>query len=92
MSVCLSKILKRVDAELNTTYAKALESVRQSEGHDVENLKHAERKWVDYRDAHCKAEYELWGGGSGGPNAQAMCIIRLTKLRTADLKRSYLDH
>ena len=89
MSVCLSKVHDKVDADLNTTYQKALDLTKRFGGLDVENLKDAERKWIDYRDAECKAEYSLWAGGSGGPNARAMCMIRLTRQRAADLKNVY---
>jgi len=91
MSVCLSKVNDKVDAELNTTYQKAMSLTKRFGSQDVENLKDAERKWTAYRDAACKAEYGLWGGGSGGPNAQTMCVIRLTRQRTADLKSVYTN-
>ena len=89
MSVCLSKVRDKVDAELNTTYEKALRLTQRVGDQDVENLRDAEQKWMTYRDAACKAEYGLWGKGSGGPNAHAMCIIRLTRQRTSDLKSVY---
>jgi uncharacterized protein YecT (DUF1311 family) len=90
MSVCLSKIHDKIDAELNTTYKTALSMTKKFGGEDVENLKDAERKWIAYRDAACKAEYGLWGGGSGGPNARTICVIRLTRQRIADLKSAYV--
>ena len=89
MSVCLSKIHDKVDAELNATYEKALRLTQRFGDQDVENLSDAEQKWIAYRDAACKAEYGLWGKGSGGPNAYGMCIIRLTRQRTNDLKNVY---
>ena len=89
MSVCLSKVHDKVDADLNTTFQKALDMTERFGNQDVENLKDAERKWIEYRDAACKAEYGLWGGGSGGPNARTMCVIRLTRHRTSDLKNVY---
>jgi uncharacterized protein YecT (DUF1311 family) len=89
MSVCLSKVHDKVDAELNTTYQEALSMTKRFGSQDVENLKDAERKWTAYGDSAGKAEYGLWGGGSGGPNAHTMCVIRLTRQRTEDLKRVY---
>jgi uncharacterized protein YecT (DUF1311 family) len=86
-SVCLSRIHDRVDAELNATYQKAMKGLGNE---DLQNLKDAERTWVAYRDAACKAEYGLWGGGSGGPNAHTMCVIRLTRQRTANLRNVYV--
>jgi len=91
MSVCFSRIHKQVDAALNTTYQGALKAVTASyTPQDVQNLKEAERTWMAYRDATCKAEYGLWGGGSGGPNARIICLIRLTRQRTAELENAYL--
>jgi uncharacterized protein YecT (DUF1311 family) len=90
-SVCLSNVHERVDRELNENYKRAVEAAAKFTNQDLENLKDAERKWIEYRDATCKAEYGLWGGGSGGPNAEAMCLIRLTKQRTIDIRNTYLD-
>jgi uncharacterized protein YecT (DUF1311 family) len=90
VSVCLGKIRKKADADLNRAYEDALGGLKDSPT-DIGNLKNAERKWVEYRDAACKAEYGLWGGGSGGPNAFAECVIRITRVRTSDLKNAYLN-
>jgi uncharacterized protein YecT (DUF1311 family) len=91
ISICLSEVNRNVDGDLNETYRQAIAMVEKSNKEDLDSLKDAHRKWLDYRDAECKAEYGLWGGGSGGPNARAMCLIRLTKERTADLKSTYLE-
>ena len=90
VSVCLSKIHKKTDAKLNKTYADAIEEFKDSPA-DMANLRDAEQKWIEYRDAACKAEYGLWGGGSGGPNALSICLIRMTRVHTADLKNAYLN-
>ena len=91
-SVCLARIHKGVDAALDTTYQQALKAAAEYTKQDVQNLIEAEKMWIAYRDATCKAEYGLWGGGSGGPNAKTMCLIRLTRQRTAELERRYLSH
>jgi len=88
-SSCLSKVHDKVDGELNATYQSAVILTKKFGRSDVENLRDAERKWVAYRDAACKAEYGLWGGGSGGPNGRTMCVIRPTRQRIADLKSVY---
>jgi len=85
-SVCLSKIHDGVEVQLDTTYKAVLEIAKGYTPEDVENFKDAQQKWLVFRDAACKAEYGLWGKGSGGPNAHAMCIIRITRGRIADLK------
>ena len=88
---CLAKSLKAVDAELNTEYRKALKiaSDQYHRSTDVQNLRDAERKWIAYRDAICKAEYGLVGGSTAGPSIQISCLIRITKQRIADLQAEY---
>ena len=88
-SLCLAKIHASVEKDLNQTYSEALHQLADSPD-DIANLKDAERKWIQFRDAACKSEYALWGGGSGGPNARTTCLIRLTRVRTADIGAAYL--
>jgi uncharacterized protein YecT (DUF1311 family) len=90
-SVCLTKVHDKIDAKLNATYQKTLGMTKRFGEEAVENLKDAQQKWITYRDAACKAEYGLWGGGTGGPNAHAMCEIRLTRQRTEDLESVYTN-
>ena len=92
MSVCLSNVDKKVDAEQSTTYQKALIASQKFGDTATDDLKAAETQWLAYRDAECKAGYDLWGGGSGGPNARTMCKIRITRQRTVELKRRYHVH
>lgn len=91
VSTCLSKVQKRVDAELNTVYQQALKVATDSyTPQDVQNLKDAERKWIAYRDAVCKAELGLWGNGTGGPATYMLCLIRIAKQRITDLQEAYI--
>jgi uncharacterized protein YecT (DUF1311 family) len=81
---------KLADAELSKEYERALKSIAQYyRPSDVANLRDAQRKWIAYRDAVCKAEYELIGGGTAGPTTRMACLVRLTKQRTADLEADY---
>lgn len=90
MVACLAKSLKAVDADLNAEYRKAVKVAKdQYKPPDVQNLRDAERKWMVYRDAICKAEYGLVGGGTAGPSIQISCLIRITKQRIADLQAEY---
>jgi len=92
MSVCLSGIHKQLDAQLNQAYQQSLAEVKAYyTPQDAANLRQAQRAWMSYRDAVCKAEYGLWGGGSGGPNANQICLIRLTQQRTTELRKAYLS-
>ncbi len=89
ISICLDAAYKAADAELNAAYQQALKRAAQYSGTDVGKLRAAERAWIAYRDADCEAERGLWGRGSGGPNAYAMCRIALTMERTEHLKSGH---
>ena len=88
-SLCLFNIRKKTDSELNTAYQKAMKSAAHYGDKDIQNLKDAELKWIAYRDAACEAEYNLWGGGSGGPNSKERCLIHLTRERAAHLQSGF---
>lgn len=86
VSVCLLRVLKKFEVKLNVTYRQAMKAATDNHRpQDVFNLKDAQRKWVAYRDAVCKAEYGLSGGGSGGPAERSLCLISMTKERIGDL-------
>jgi len=89
IGVCLSKIYQRSDGELNTVYKAALREYSDNKRH-AQNLRMSERRWISYRDAQCKAEYDLVEGGSGGPAAKLECLIKVTDQRTAELRDVYL--
>ena len=83
---CFDHDYKKADVELNRIYTLAFT------GLDVkaaENLRKAQRAWIIYRDAQCEAEYNKWGGGSGGPAAHLACLLHLTQLRTRELHKTY---
>ena len=92
MSVCLQKVDKKVDAEQSATYQKALIASQKFGDKALDDLKEAETQWLAYRDAECRAEYDRWGGGSGGPNARTICKIRTTRQRIVELKHRYHVH
>src|SRR5579884_3781513 len=61
---CLSKARSSADAKLNETYKKTLFTLR-TRNTDAEQLRKAERLWLQYRDANCEAERDLYDGGTG---------------------------
>src|SRR5215469_14031697 len=68
VTACLVEGYKRADADLNAAYQKAIKSATEYGPTDLANLKDAQRKWIAYRDAVCKAEFGLCHGGTaGGP-------------------------
>ena len=95
MSVCLSKIYEKSDAELTVAYQAALKELGKWAGNftakrQIKNLRTAERNWIAYRDAQCKAQYDLFEGGSGGPLENLACRIEATDQRIAEIRRVYL--
>ena len=47
----------------------------------------AQRAWLAYRDAQCRAEYNEYWGGTMAPLAQLNCIDRITRARIAELRQ-----
>ena len=87
-NMCLSKVEEKVDKELNAVYESAL---KRWHG-DSENaeLRDAEKAWIAYRDATCKAEAGLYRGGSIMPSIEFYCVLRVSRQRIADLRNAYL--
>lgn len=56
------------------------------EGH-FESLLEAQRGWLRYRDAQCRAEGYEFRGGSMEPLLMLTCKARLTRIRTEELKQ-----
>jgi uncharacterized protein YecT (DUF1311 family) len=86
LAACFDKAYKSADAELNALYQRVQKVLHPDE---VPSLVHAERLWVQYRDATCEAEYDLYGGGTGGPPTRLACLAAETRARKAGLLRSY---
>ena len=87
-NVCLSRVQDKVDQDLNRTYQSALK--RWNQDPEREELHQAERAWVSYRDAACKAEGDLYKGGTIMPSIEMHCVIRLTRQRIAEITDTYL--
>ncbi len=79
---CLVKVLKSADAVLKGSYRYYK---RDLSPRDRTNLVAAERAWIAYRNAACKAEYAM----DRDKNLRVECIIKLTKLRADDIKYLY---
>jgi uncharacterized protein YecT (DUF1311 family) len=81
-----SSKLRAAEADLNKEYQLALKGLTPA---DVRNLRDAQAKWMAYRDAFCKAEYGLAGGGTQGPTLHLACLTRITRQWIADLQVDY---
>jgi len=85
-AACFDKAYKAADRDLNSLYGRIQKVV---EGEELSALKLAERLWVQYRDATCNAERELYSGGSAAPATHIACLEAETRARHASLMRSY---
>jgi uncharacterized protein YecT (DUF1311 family) len=86
MENCFGKAYKAADSELNQMYSQISKAVQPD---DLQRLKVAQRLWVQFRDATCTAESNLYNGGTAAAPAYAACLEELTRQRTADLKTIY---
>ena len=94
---CAFEEFKRADAQLNVQYRQSVRSAekrdklaaeRPSDGRPgyVEALRSAQRSWLSFRDTHCKVE-GYWGrGGTIEPMLVNLCLARLTRERTEQLR------
>jgi uncharacterized protein YecT (DUF1311 family) len=83
---CFDKAYKAADSGLNQMYSQ-ISKVLQSD--DLQRLKVAQRLWIQFRDATCAAESNLYNGGTASAPAYSACLEELTRQRTADLKTIY---
>ena len=83
---CVSDAASQSDQDLNRLYAKI---TRVLERDNLRQLQTAERAWIAYRDATCKAEKSLWNGGTGGNPAYVACMDDETRHRLDYLQTTY---
>ena len=85
-TACFISASKAADEQLNKTYTRIREVLSADEQKDVQE---AQRLWLQFRDASCSAERNLYAGGSAASRAYAACIEAETRQRTAELKTIY---
>jgi uncharacterized protein YecT (DUF1311 family) len=83
---CFDKAYKAADSGLNQRYSE-ISKVLQPD--DLQRLKVAQRLWIQFRDATCTAESNLYNGGTASAPAYSACLEELTRQRTEDLKTIY---
>ena len=86
MENCFDKAYKAADGTLNQKYNR-ISKVLQPE--DLQRLKMVQRLWIQFRDATCTAESNLYNGGTASAPAYSACLEELTRQRTADLETIY---
>lgn len=93
MTYCAEQAYKAADGDLNLAYKLARAQARALDtdlGPDLAGaeaqLQAAQRAWIPYRDAACAAEGYQMRGGSGEAMLIYLCLERLTRARTEDLR------
>jgi len=86
LAKCLGKARDAADAQLDTLY----QSVRaRLDAGEIQQLISAQRLWIQYRDANCVAERDLYGGGTATGPAYSACLESMTRARTKELRVTY---
>jgi len=80
---CIESNTKPWDKRMNTAYQDVLKDAVPAQR---EQLRAAQRLWVQYRDANC-AYYQLGQGSMARVQAED-CIFRMTKARAKELDGS----
>jgi uncharacterized protein YecT (DUF1311 family) len=83
---CFIDEAHRADMELNLQYNRIRQVLGPAE---QRQLQAAQRLWIQFRDANCTAERDLYGGGSAGPMTYQACLAADTRQRTAELGVMY---
>lgn len=83
---CLSEARGKADAELYTVYKQVRSRLRAD---DAERLTKTQRLWIQYRDANCLAERDLYEGGTAKYPAYFACLESMTRARTRELQVTY---
>ncbi|KQO08354.1 lysozyme inhibitor LprI family protein [Sphingomonas sp. Leaf242] len=95
MTRCAYEDYDKADAQLNAQWRRTLARRRDLDKANpmdgaptyMAALTAAQRAWIAYRDAQCAVEGQEMRGGSGEPMIAGQCLARLTRERTAYLKR-----
>ena len=91
---CLARAADTADALLNQDFKMLQDSIRAAaKDMDVKPdaqldlLKDAQRKWIEFRDASCSLEDSLAFGGTATEGYSSSCICALSYERINDLDR-----
>ncbi len=79
---CLARETDWWDGQLNDHYSFLRENLDQSL---FASLRDVQRKWIAYKEASCRFEYDSWEGGSIRQPASASCYMNVTAIRALEL-------
>ena len=91
---CADAAFRRADARLNAQWAKTMRTYKRAGSFNkrageqlgaFDNLLRGQRAWLHYRDATCRAQGLVTGGGTLAPMNEILCGANITDLRTKEL-------
>jgi uncharacterized protein YecT (DUF1311 family) len=85
-AACYSNAFRAQDKALDTLLGHVRPATA---GKELELLNRAQHAWLQYRQLSCDAEYEMYGGGTGGPVTRLACLEALTRDRIKQLHAAY---
>jgi uncharacterized protein YecT (DUF1311 family) len=83
---CLAKARDTADVKLNAAYKQLRSKLDAADG---QRLVATQRLWIQYRDANCVAERDLYDGGTAASPAYLACLEAMTRARTKELAITY---
>lgn len=86
LTTCLAEAREMADTQLNAAYRNLRGRLDPA---DVQRLIAAQRLWIQYRDANCAAERDLYDGGTAASPAYLACLEAMTRARTRELAVTY---
>lgn len=99
MMFCMGDEADAWDVLLNAEYQAARATAKSMDENETANLKEfavradelraAQRAWIAFRDANCRAAYGIYGSGSMRQISGAQCRLRMTAERTIELRMLY---
>lgn len=91
MNACAAQEQQQVEQQLNEVYQRVLAATPAKVNAQIpakprQRLIEAQRAWVKFREADCKAVYELWADGSIRNLQLQGCMQEHAKLRIKQLE------
>lgn len=83
---CLAKARDTADAQLNAVYKDLRGKLDAADG---QRLVATARLWIQYRDANCTAERDLYASGTASSPAYLACLEAMTRERKRELTVTY---
>ena len=86
LATCLARARDAVEVQLNAVYKQLRGKLDTADG---QRLVAAQRLWIQYRDANCAAERDLYKGGTAASSVYLACLEAMTRARAKELAVTY---